>query len=83
MPLRLLLEGEAILRKFTAIYRFLLSLPRQMEAEVTDGTAILSGRTQFAPNGIQFTLRFCLRDAEDVVPYDEIADLRLYNRQHF
>ena len=36
-------------------------------------------RTQFAPYDVQFTLRFCLLDAEDVIPYDEIANLRLYN----
>ena len=39
---------------------------------------VLSGRTQFAPNGVQLTLRFCLRDAEDVIPYDLIKTVLSY-----
>ena len=49
----------------------------------TVSTVILSGRTQFAPNDVQFPLRFCLRDAEDVVPYDRIAVDSLYIQQNF
>ena len=49
----------------------------------TVSTVILSGRTQFAPNDVQFPLQFCLRDAEDVVPYDRIAVDSLYIQQNF
>ena len=49
----------------------------------TVSTVILSGRTQFAPNDVQFPLRFCLRDAEDVVPYNRIAVDSLYIQQNF
>ena len=45
------------------------------KANFTVNIVFFNGRTQFDPNGIQFTLRFCLRDAEAVVPYDGIADL--------
>ena len=51
-----------------------IHLPRQREAKVTIGTVVLSGRTQFAPNIVKFTLRFCSRDDEDVVPYDLIKN---------
>ena len=51
-----------------------IHLPRQREAKVTIGTVVLNGRTQFAPNIVKFTLRFCSRDAEDVVPYDLIKN---------
>ena len=44
---------------------------------------VLYGRTQFAPNGVQFPLQFCLRDAEDVIPYDRIAVDSLYIQQDF
>ena len=49
----------------------------------TVSTVILCGRTQFAPNGVQFPLQFCLRDAEDVIPYDRIAVDSLYIQQNF
>ena len=49
----------------------------------TVSTVILCGRTQFAPNDVQFPLRFCLRDAEDVVPYDRIAVDSLYIQLNF
>ena len=49
----------------------------------TVSTVILCGRTQFAPNGVQFPLQFCLRDAEDVIPYDRIAVDSLYIQQDF
>ena len=49
----------------------------------TVSTVILCGRTQFAPNGVQFQLQFCLRDAEDVIPYDRIAVDSLNIQQDF
>ena len=49
----------------------------------TVSTVILCGRTQFAPNSVQFPLQFCLRDAEDVIPYDRIAVDSLYIQQNF
>ena len=49
----------------------------------TVSTVILCGRTQFAPNSVQFPLQFCLRDAEDVIPYDRIAVDSLYIQQDF
>ena len=49
----------------------------------TVSTVILCGRTQFAPNGVQFPLQFCLRDTEDVIPYDRIAVDSLYIQQDF
>ena len=49
----------------------------------TVSTVILCGRTQFALNGVQFPLQFCLRDAEDVIPYDRIAVDSLYIQQDF
>ena len=48
----------------------------------TVSTVILCGRTQIAPNGVQFPLQFCLRDAEDV-PYNRIAVDSLYIQQDF
>ena len=60
-----------------------IHLPRQREAKKTETSAVFDGRTQFAPNVVKFTLRFCLRDAEDVVPYELVETIVFYYQQYF